>query len=382
MKVLFVQNIEGIAGSEKYFWQLLPALKSKGIDVEFLCIHQKKFNEVVNQFAKELLDHQIKVHFIETSSYVHPKVFFKMHRLIKKEKYDIIHSHLIYADFWSAILKSFFRIKQITVSTLHGYQEDVYTKYCLEPKKIPKNKYYKIARFTYKKIDFIYACSHGLKNFFEQIDIKTKKPITVIHHGFDYPSINKTQVNKQDFNCVIVGRLIPRKGHAFVLNQCHLIKQNVPNFKLTIVGDGELFDTFKRQIERENLTDFVFLTGYTHTPRVEMEKANLVLVPSYAEGLPLVIFEAMSLSKPVIAFNTIGPAETIVEGKTGCLITPFNELEFAQKIIKISEDETLLESMGFEAKKLVDEKFSLKNMRDETIQFYQTCLNSRPFLTT
>ncbi|MBK6525643.1 MAG: glycosyltransferase family 4 protein, partial [Crocinitomicaceae bacterium] len=59
--------------------------------------------------------------------------------------------------------------------------------------------------------------------------------------------------------------------------------------------------------------------------------------PILCRGLPLVIFEALSVAKPVLAFNTIGPAEVVKEGVTGFLIKPFNDSEFAQKIIELSK---------------------------------------------
>jgi len=374
LKVLFTQNIEGIAGSEKYFWQLLPALKSKGVDVEFLCVHKKQFREISQEFSKVLTAKNIPVHFIETSSYLSFRLVLKIRKILKKEQYDILHSHLIYADFWSAFQKKIFRSKIITVSTLHGYQEDIYTQYCLEPKRVPKNKYYKVARFCYSKIDHIYACSFGLKNFFEQIGITTKKPIDVIHHGFDYPPIQVNNKHKEEFRCVIAGRLIPRKGHQFVFNNIKKLSEQIPHFKLVIVGDGPLRIEFEKEITKLKADEYIELTGFKEDARAEMAKADVVLVPSYAEGLPLVIFEAMSIGKPVIAFKTIGPEEVIVTEKTGYLIDPFNGELFCDKIIELYKNRPLLEAMGNYSKTLQETNFSLEKMTQETLLFYQNCL--------
>ena len=350
------------------------------IDVEFLCVYKPHYEAICKEFAQSLIDSGIKVHFVKTSSYIHPRLIFVLKNRIKKGSFDIVHSHLIYADFWMALLKSIFKLKAITVSTLHGYQEEIYTKFCLTPKKVPKNRYYKIAKFSYKKLDHVYACSAGLKDFFVRIGIKTKAPITVIHHGFEYPFV-ENNLDREKFLCVIVGRLIPRKGHDLVLEKCVWLKENVPNFNLNIVGDGELFETLKQKIDILAMNSFVHLIGYTPTPQNEMAKADLVLVPSYAEGLPLVIFEAMSLAKPVIAFKTIGPTEAIIDGETGYLIEPFNQDKFSDKIVQLATDKSLRLKMGINGKELVNSRFSLHRMTEDTISFYQMCLNSRPFLT-
>jgi len=374
LKVLFVQNIEGIAGSEKYFWQLLPALKSANVEVEFLCVHKKKFEAVSIEFAQQLKDKNIVVHFIETVSYTSPFLLFKIRSLIKKGKFDLLHSHLIYADFWSAILKSFFRLNITTVTTLHGYQEDIYTKFCLEPKSVPVNRYYKTARFCYKRIDNVYACSEGLKNFFDQINIRTKKPIEVIHHGFDYPELNIKPNETNQFICAIIGRLIPRKGHEFVLKNCKRLVKEIPGFHLMIVGDGPLRESMQEYIRIQKLEDSITFTGEVDDARIFMAQSEIVLVPSFAEGLPLVIFEAMSVSKPVIAFDTIGPSEVVLNNETGYLIEPFNDNLFCDKIILLSKDKDRRIEMGKKAKKTVKEKFSLAKMTAETIRFYQISL--------
>ena len=374
MKVLFVQNIEGIAGSEKYFWQLLPALKSSNIEVEFLCVHKKKYTHISIEFAQELKDKNIAVHFIETSSYTNPLLLFKIRSIVKNAKFDILHSHLIYADFWSAILKSFFRLNIITVSTLHGYEEDIYTRFCLEPKLVPKNRYYRVARFSYRRIDHVYACSHGLKNFFDQINIRTKKTIEVIHHGFDYPEIKSIEKKPEQFICSIIGRLIPRKGHEFVLKNCKRLIEQIPGFHLIIVGDGPLQLSLQEYVKNEQLENFVTFTGKVEDARNYMLQSEIVLVPSYAEGLPLVIFEAMSVSKPVITFDTIGPAEVVLNNETGFLIEPFNDELFCDKIISLSRDNEKRNELGINAKKIVLQKFSLNKMTNDTIRFYQTVL--------
>lgn len=374
MRVLFVQNIEGIAGSEKYFWQLLPALKLAKVEVEFLCVYKKEFTTISQTFAATLQEQNIPVHFIETGSYINPFLLFKIKKLIRLQKIDVLHTHLIYADFWSALLKSYFGLKIKTISTLHGYQEDIYTKFCLEPILVPKNRYYKIARFCYKRIDKVYACSFGLKNFFEAIGIETKQPIDVVHHGFDYPKLESVQSNPDNFICVIVGRLIPRKGHELILKHCKKLSAAIPNFKLVIVGDGPLKQNFIEQIRNQQCQNFVHFTGEVSNPRTYMNEADIVLVPSYAEGLPLVIFEAMSVAKPVIAFDTIGPAEVVQNNLTGYLISPFNDVLFCDKIIELSKDCSKISTLGINAKKIVEENFSLRKMTEETINVYQTVL--------
>lgn len=376
MNILFVQNIEGIAGSEKYFWQLLPALKKEGVSVSFLCVYKKKYETISNTFCEYLLQRDIPVYRIETKSYLSLGLLRNMKKLVLQHPFDIIHSHLIYADFWSAALRTFFGVKTVTVSTLHGYQENIYTQFCLTPNQVPKNKYYRVARFAYKRIDHVYSCSEGLKNFFLGAGIQFKNEVRVIHHGFDYPKTEAVEKKSStEFLCAIPGRLIPRKGHQLVLKHSTQLREKIPGFNLVIIGDGELAEELKSYVTQNNLNDCVVFTGNVKDVRPYLAQSDLILVPSFAEGLPLVIFEAMSVSKPVIAFDTIGPAEAVEEGVTGFLIKPFDDEKFAEKIIELAKNREVLEKMGVQAKKTVENKFSLVVMTKNTIQFYQTCLN-------
>ena len=374
MKILFIQNIEGIAGSEKYFCQIIPALVTKGWNIEFLSVHKPEFKDISTEFSLGLRKQHIVVHEVETKSYVSLKLLKNIKKIILDNQIQIIHSHLIYADFWSACLKSFLGLKNvITVSTLHGYQENIYTSYCLRPKEIPHNRYYRIAKFSYKRIDHVYACSHGLKNFFLEAGIHFQRVPLVIHHGFDYPDI-PADTNNQDkqFVCAIPGRLVPRKGHLMVLHKIQYLTQHIPNFILLIIGDGSSRDELEKYCQDNNLNPYVKFTGMVPDVRPLLFSADVVLIPSYAEGLPLVIFEAMSLSKPVIAFNTIGPSEVIEDGKNGYLISPFSEQAFAEKIVELSKKPDELISTGKVAREHVMNHHSLSNMVDDTIAFYQT----------
>lgn len=376
MKVLFVQNIEGIAGSEKYFWQLLPALKKEGLDVSFLCVYKKKHDQIAQTFCDYLIQKDIPVYRIETGSYLSIGLLRKMKKLLNAHAFDIIHSHLIYADFWSASLRTFFGVKTKMVSTLHGYQENIYTRFCLKPEQVPKNKYYRVARFTYKRIDHVYACSYGLKNFFLGAGIQFKNEVKVIHHGFDYPKIDSVaKRNVDEFVCAIPGRLIPRKGHRLVLKNCKELSEKIAGFKLVIIGDGELRSELEKYVLENDLKDCVVFTGNVSDVRPHLGAADLILIPSYAEGLPLVIFEAMSVSKPVIAFDTIGPAEVVEEGVNGFLIKPFDDHAFSEKIIELAKNRQALCEIGLRGNKMVETKFSLAVMKKNTVEFYQRCLN-------
>src|SRR5215218_4698251 len=124
MKVLFVQKFEKISGSEKYFLNILPLLKAEGIDVHFCSIRPARLALDNDLFHKLLTESNIPHHAIFFKRGGTPSIVLQLHRLIKKEGYDIVHTNLIHADLWGALVKMFFRPRFKLVSMFHGFDEE------------------------------------------------------------------------------------------------------------------------------------------------------------------------------------------------------------------------------------------------------------------
>ncbi|MEZ4938232.1 MAG: glycosyltransferase family 4 protein [Crocinitomicaceae bacterium] len=375
MKVLFIQNIEGIAGSEKYFLQLIPELEKHGVEVEFLSVYLENQKEGYQQFQALLDEKGIRSFAILTKKYHSPKLIFKLKSFFREHAYHIVHSHLIYADFWMASLRKMGWLKETKlISTLHGYQEKIYVEFCLKPEELPKNLYYRIAKFSYRKLDHVYACSYGLKTFYSKSSIHFPNGIDVIQHGFVYPDVEIKEELRDRKIVSIIGRVIPRKGQLLVLEQFQKVIEVFPNILLRIVGDGSELTHLKTFVAEKGLEKNVEFTGFQSDVHYYYQNSDVILVPSYAEGLPLVIFEAYNHSKPVVAFRTIGPEEAIEDGKTGYLVPPFDAAVFAEKVIQLLKDPEAIFQFGKRAKELLEEHFTIQRMTKETLEYYQKIL--------
>ena len=380
MKILFAQNIAAIAGSEKYFIQLLPALAKEGIEVSFFNFYLPKNKTLAKNFTKILEGHNIPVFECETKRYVSFNLLKTLNKCLIGNKIDILHSHLVYADFLGALLKFVFSAKVKLVSTLHGYQENLYFKYCLTPKKLPKTLYYWVMKFAFSQMDGVYACSYGLKNFFDSIGLKPKSSeIEVVHHGFDYPPLDKGKVQEfriAEKQLVIVGRLIERKGHLLVFKEFKNIVNQFPEVILLIAGDGEMEDDLKKFVWENQLSENIIFLGYKEDTLELMAASDVVLVPSYSEGLPLVIFEAFHSETPVVAFDTIGCNEAVKNNVTGLIAKAFDSIDFIKKVKELLFSKERSKSISEAAKKSLGFDFSKNKMVDKTIDFYKSNLSS------
>jgi glycosyltransferase involved in cell wall biosynthesis len=120
---------------------------------------------------------------------------------------------------------------------------------------------------------------------------------------------------------VAVARLSEQKGIPTLIEAAARLKREGRSFHVTIIGDGELRGALEAAIAREGLQNAVTLAGWK-TPyevRAAIEDAGVFVLPSYAEGLPVSIMEAMSLARPVISTYIAGIPELVVPGETGWL---------------------------------------------------------------
>jgi glycosyltransferase involved in cell wall biosynthesis len=120
---------------------------------------------------------------------------------------------------------------------------------------------------------------------------------------------------------VSVGRLAAEKGQLLMVEAAHVLARKGVDFELVLVGDGEMRAEIESLIARYSLQRHVRLAGAISTEdlRTEILKARALVLPSFAEGLPMVIMEAMALRRPVLTTYVAGIPELVVHGRTGWL---------------------------------------------------------------
>jgi colanic acid/amylovoran biosynthesis glycosyltransferase len=120
---------------------------------------------------------------------------------------------------------------------------------------------------------------------------------------------------------VSVGRLSAEKGQLLLVDAAHALARKGIEFELVLVGDGEMRGEIEALIAKYSLQGKVRLTGSISTERLreEMLRARGLVLPSFAEGLPMVIMEAMALRRPVLTTFVAGIPELVIPGKTGWL---------------------------------------------------------------
>ena len=148
---------------------------------------------------------------------------------------------------------------------------------------------------------------------------------------------------------VCVGRLGEQKGHLLLLAAMRRAFDRGAVFDLVLAGDGELRGAIEERIRALDLAAYVRITGWIGSAevRAEIEAARALVLPSFAEGLPVVLMEAMSLRRPVVTTFVAGIPELVRDGETGWLIPAGDADALADALVAcLAADDGTLARMG------------------------------------
>jgi phosphatidyl-myo-inositol alpha-mannosyltransferase len=204
----------------------------------------------------------------------------------------------------------------------------------------------------------------------------------IIANGVDTHHFNGSVQPQERFtdgkcNILFVGRLEARKGFEYLLEAYRLIKPEFPDCRLIQVGPGVLFrKKFERRIRRYGLPD-VYFTGYStydDLPRY-YKTADIACFPSTGrESQGIVLLEAMSVGKPVIASNIDGYNSVLTDGVEGIAVPAKNPEKLAEALLRLLKDKQLREQMGARGKSRAAQ-YEWSTIAAKLIKFYQDTLN-------
>jgi colanic acid/amylovoran biosynthesis glycosyltransferase len=175
-----------------------------------------------------------------------------------------------------------------------------------------------------KRASFVVAvCSFGKSQLFRWCDYKQWSKIHVVRCGVDQLFLAQPYTpipNQPRFVCI--GRLSEQKGHLLLIEAVSQLAAEGFKFKLVLVGDGPLRSKIETLISQLNLEDYIEITGWATNAQVQQQilEAQVMVLPSFAEGLPVVIMETLALSRPIISTYIAGIPELVQSGKCGWLI--------------------------------------------------------------
>lgn len=291
-------------------------------------------------------------------------------RFLKDEKIDLVHTHLIRADIYGRLASVLCNLPVIT--TIHN----------TESHHVSKKVFDSIVRYIDKKTigycDKIIVVSKALRNFLCHLYRIPESEVGVVYNGIEIhnktETVDKTKLGITDDSAIVctVARLHKQKGIPVLVRAIDAVIKK--GFKVTavVVGDGPLKYEISTLIKSLNAP--VVLAGFQHDVTPFLRAADIFVLPSLWEGFGLVLIEAMSFSKPVVATNVGGIPEIVSDGLVGFICNPNDPESLADAIIKLIKNPSLRDEMGKEGKKRVETFFTAKIMSKRYQEIYRNIL--------
>ena len=197
-----------------------------------------------------------------------------------------------------------------------------------------------------KNTNYFVVVSEDLKEFYKNKigDTKCLYIPNVIDNIYDKPKYNT------NYNLVSVGRFSKEKAFEDLIEVIGIVKKDIPNIHLNLVGDGNLKNDITNKIESLDLKENIKLCGYLSQSEIKkvMLDSSLYVMTSLTESFGLVLIEANSYGIPCIAFDSASGAKQIIENKE-LLISNRDKEKMAKLIVKLLKDKDKLQAYGKEA---------------------------------
>jgi phosphatidylinositol alpha-mannosyltransferase len=303
-----------------------------------------------------------------------PWLSSKIKAILAKEKFDIIHLH---EPLMPMLCTTVLRLSDTaTVGTFHACQGRPSYHFGR-----PVTTFF--LKRWFRKLDgkiavSVPAMEYARKHLLGFYDII---PNGISSRDFcpDVPAIDKFRDGK--LNLLFVGRLERRKGLNYLLKAYRQVQREVPNSRLIVVGPGtSLKPWYQTMVRRYHLKDVTFV-GYVSCEELPRyyKTADVFCAPATGrESFGIVLLEAMSLGKPVVASNIEGYASVITDGVDGLLVPPKDTRALAEALISVMTDESLRRKLGARAKARAQE-YDWDHVARQVMDYYIKVLSEPPW---
>lgn len=292
--------------------------------------------------------------------------------LLRRHRVDVVHSHEFTMAVYGAAAARWIGIPHII--TMHGSQYVT-----------SKWRRQMLLRWAFRSSTTTVAVSHDTKRHLMKELSLEDGALRVVQNGVPVRrgdrAVVRAELGLSDQHTLVlaVGSLVPRKGHAVLIEA--LATLGAGPWMLAIAGGGAERDRLRALAESKGLAAHVTLLGHREDVPDLLAASDIFVMPSLWEGLPLALLEAMLAGKPVIASRTSGIPEAVSDGVDGLLTTPGSVAELAGVLRTVLDDPRTRERLGAAALARATATFTLDAMADGYEAVFRDALgraNGRP----
>jgi len=231
-----------------------------------------------------------------------------------------------------------------------------------------------------RDVDGIIAISEGVRKALLDSGIPASL-ISVVPSGIDFSPLREVDTRDflrrefsfaaDDYLVGIVAALEDHKGHTYLIQASRILKEQAPKIKIIVVGTGSLRMELDKQARDLGVEDMVFFLGFREdVPRI-LASLDLFVLSSHLEGMGTSLLDAMASRLPLVATQTGGIPEVVVDRETGLLVPPRDPEALAQAVLTLYRDRHLAARLADRGFEVVHRKFSAEGMAWKIIDLYE-----------
>ena len=294
--------------------------------------------------------------------------------LLLSGKFDILHCHLVASNI---IAKPIGRLCGVPVILNHDHTNDDYR----------ANERIRLALDTLSNrlASHIIAVSESCRRFLIEREGVPAEKITLIQNAIDLQRFSADCGTRSEARKLLglpesglvvagVGRLNPQKNFSLFIRVAAEVLKRHPQAVFLLAGEGPEEGQLRRLAQESGLGERLHFSGYVPDTRQVYLAADVLLMPSLFEGLPMTLLEAMAMRVPVVASALDGISEVVEDGRDGFLVRSGDGERFCERVCHLLESPSLAENIGGAASEKISRKFSSGRMCREVEQVYDSHL--------
>ncbi len=375
MKVLHLISGGDTGGAKTHVYTLLRSLM-KEIDIKVICFME-------GSFYQDLPKTGIPYGLIKQKFRSDLTVIRTLVKLIRSERYHLIHAHGARANFVAMFLRPFISLP--IISTMHSDYRMDFTQNLYK-----KLIFTKLNAVSLKYIDYFIAISRDFKDMLVNRGFDEEKIFTV-YNAVDFNQdisyvdqetfLRKHKLEPAEYRgktiLGIIGRFDKVKGHEiFVRAAAQALKEN-PNLLFLLAGEGVEKQSLEKLCKELGISSKVKFLGFIQDIFSFINAIDINLCSSYSESFPYMLLEGALLQKPTISTAVGGIPDLIKDRETGLLVPSGDHKAMAKAMVLLSRDKTLRDQLGQGLYSYAKSNFSTENMKNTHINIYRSVLEKQ-----
>ena len=279
--------------------------------------------------------------------------YFHFAKVLLVDRPDIVHMHSSFGPSFYRSLPFIYMsswAKKPMIDHIHGSEFDkLYTNASERKKKLVRKAWGKCNRFI--------VLSESWKERFSEV-IPNEKMTVIENYSIVKDGINRSQCHNQ---VLFLGAINQMKGCYDMVDVTKRVAEVVSDIKMVVAGAGEI-EQVKSKAIAEGVAEHFAFPGWVRGEQKEklLKESDVFFLPSYTEGMPMSVLDAMGYGLPIVASNVGGIPRLVHEGENGFMREPGDTAGFAEAIIQIMTSDAMRINMGKQSMEIVKERYSLE----------------------